>query len=318
MLKNFLICLLLSCSVSMFAEGVLIGNIYYLLDYSNKTAKVTYTNGFSPAYNPNNYEGLETINIPTSVPFNGINYMVTEIGDSAFYMCSSLIQISISKEIKIIGKDALLSCLRLQYIYVDGASKFFCSEDNVLFNKSKTSLIKYPRAKQATSYSIPKEVKFIESRAFCYCTHLSSINIPSGIVEIREGAFSDCQGLLSLSIPNSVKIIGKRAFSNCRKISKIIVPNQVERIEDSAFSLCWSLKVIEIGSGVKEVGEGLFSHCKNLEAVICHAIIPPVISCDCLTAFMQSDKAILYVHKESLSLYKEATGWRKFGQIESL
>ena len=62
------------------ADAVKIDGIYYNLITNAKQAEVT--------SNPNKYKG--DVVIPVSVNYNGIDYSVTSIGNSAFYNCSGL------------------------------------------------------------------------------------------------------------------------------------------------------------------------------------------------------------------------------------
>ena len=69
---------------AMFAEKVQIGDLYYILNETDKTAEVTY----ELQWNMNNYQGLTTANIPASVTYSSTTYSVTSIGNWAFEYCS--------------------------------------------------------------------------------------------------------------------------------------------------------------------------------------------------------------------------------------
>ncbi|MBQ4155493.1 MAG: leucine-rich repeat protein, partial [Clostridia bacterium] len=83
---------------------------------------------------------------------------VTSIGDRAFLYCSSLTSITIPDSVTSIGEDAFAWCESLTSITVDENNEKYCSVDDVLFNKDKTELIKYPSRKQEISYTIPDSV----------------------------------------------------------------------------------------------------------------------------------------------------------------
>ena len=144
-------------------------------------------------------ESLTSINIPKSV---------TTIGNWAFEGCNSLTSITIpSSVVTIIGNPFML-----WYGNLKNESKAFIYEDNVLFNKNKTTLIAY-RAKE-TNYTIPNSVTTIGIWAFGECESLTSINIPNSVTTIGDGAFYDCDSLTSINIPNSVTTIENDAFIN--------------------------------------------------------------------------------------------------------
>lgn len=95
-------------------QGVKIGDFYYNLDTSNKTAEVVYTD----YDNRSNYLGITVADIPTSIIYKRNIYEVTGIGNHAFSYCSSLKEIKFSREIKI-GVEAFTNCTSLKTITFD-------------------------------------------------------------------------------------------------------------------------------------------------------------------------------------------------------
>lgn len=81
--------------------------------------------------------------------------------------------------------------------------------------------------------------------AFAWCTGLTSLTLPSSIVEIDEQAFRCCSALTEIIIPDSVKMIGKEAFNGCIALSRIEIPQGV-KIWPHAFYGCTGLKEIKL------------------------------------------------------------------------
>jgi serine/threonine protein kinase len=165
-------------------------------------------------------ESLTNINIPNSV---------TTIGDLAFGECDSLTSITIpSSVVTIIGNP---------FYHWHGnlynESKAFVYEDNVLFNKNKTTLVAY-RAKE-TNYTVPNSVTTIGESAFAWCKSLTSINIPNSVTTIGDSAFAFCKSLTSINIPNSVTTIGDLAFWECDSLTSITIPSSVVTIIGNPF-----------------------------------------------------------------------------------
>ena len=197
----------------------------------------------------NGCESLTSINIPNSV---------TTIEDWAFFGCESLTSITIpSSVVTIIGNPFMLWHGNLK-----NESKAFIYEDNVLFNKNKTTLIAY-RAKE-TNYTIPNSVTTIGEGAFADCKSLTCINIPNGVTTIGKHAFAGCESLTNINIQNGVTTIEKSAFEGCRSLTSINIPNSVTTIEKSAFEGCRSLTSINIPNSVTTIGERAFWGCINL------------------------------------------------------
>ena len=120
---------------------------------------------------------------------------ITNIGDGAFNICSSLTEIIIPKTVTSIGEGAFLSCVGLKQIDVEEGNQQYTSVAGVLFDKEKTVLIQYPTSKPEVSYAIPNGITKIEYYAFFYCENLDSISIPSSVLYIDEGAFLDCKNI---------------------------------------------------------------------------------------------------------------------------
>ena len=122
---------------TMFAEKVKIGDLYYNLNATNKTAEVTSQNSDYPYWSTT----ITTANIPASVTYNSVKYSVTSIGESAFYDCGSLTSVTIPNSVTSIGWGEFTGCRSL------------------------------------TSITIPSSVKDIGCGAFDGCTSLTSVTM---------------------------------------------------------------------------------------------------------------------------------------------
>ena len=88
MRKLFSLFVALLASVSMLhASDISVNGIYYYFNSSTLTAAVTYRGS---SYNTYTDEYTGSITIPETIIYEGITYRVTDIGESAFYGCSSL------------------------------------------------------------------------------------------------------------------------------------------------------------------------------------------------------------------------------------
>ena len=203
-----------------------------------------------------NCSSLEEVTIPNSV---------TGIGWGAFGGCSSLIEVTIPSSVTGIDQNNFNGCSSLTAINVDAGNSVYSSVDGVLFNKDKTTLLRYPCAKQG-GYTIPGTVTAIGDAAFNDCIDLAAVSIPNTVTTIGSGAFNGCINLEEVTIGNSVETIGSVAFGGCSKLIEVNIPNSVTSIGHDAFRLCSSLSVVTIPNSVTTIEEAAFYGC-NLDEV---------------------------------------------------
>ncbi len=114
---------------------------------------------------------------------------------------------------------------------------------------------------------IGDKVTSIGGYAFCYCTELTQIEIPSSVNCIGSYAFEYCSGLTSIEIPNTVTSIGEAAFQGCTGLSTVTVPDSVINLGKSVFSSCAGLKTATIGNKVISLAYAVFGSCAELTSV---------------------------------------------------
>lgn len=179
---------------------------------------------------------LESVIIPDSVTqidsgaFHGcislkhitLSESLMGISSSTFSGCSELYSITIPASVTSIDNSAFQECKSLTKIEVDSRNKYFSSDENgVLFNKNKTTLIKFPQKNNLTKYTIPDGVISISKVAFLACINLESITIPDSVISIGISAFNGCQSLRSATVPGSVTSIDNYAFNGCTSLTHI-------------------------------------------------------------------------------------------------
>lgn len=272
--------------LSAFSQRVQVGELYYNLDPSTKTAEVT----FYKLYDIDNIHYVSgSLSIPANVNYNGVTYSVNEIGEYTFYNCSnltsvtipntvtsigyrafygchSLSSIEIPNSVTKIGDQAFLDCSVLTSINVESNNPSFSSNEGILYTKNKNTLICCPGGKKG-SVKIPNSVSEIEYNAFSYCSGVTSVVIPNTVTEIRSWVFYDCSSLTGIEIPNSVTKIGGYAFSDCRGLTSVVIPQSVTSIGSGAFYDCSSLKNVEIPNSVTSIGDLAFNGCSSLNGI---------------------------------------------------
>ena len=236
-------------------EHVQIGDLYYNLNATNKTAEVTFENSYVPSTT------ITTANIPASVTYNSVKYSVTSIGNYAFYGCSSLTSVTIPNSVTSIGGYAFRGCSGLTSLTIPNSVTSIGSSA-------------FDGCSSLTSVTIPNSVTSIGLGAFEDCTGLTSVTIGNSVTSIGNYAFDGCSGLTSVVIPNSVTSIGCCAFHGCTGLTSVTIPNSVTSIENFAFYECTGLTSI-----IVESGNTVYDSRNNCNAIIETASNTLIIGC---------------------------------------
>ena len=200
----------LQAIVTEFTVG---GLTYEVIDQTAKTVEVINFTDELPS----------TATIPATVSYESKNYTVTAIASEAFSQNKTITEITISEGITSIGDNtfgqcyALTTanipasltnmgdwvfdaCTALTQINVASGNTAYCSENGILFNKDKTTLICYPAGKPETDYTIPSSVTIIEENAFSDCAAITTLTIPAGVTTIGSFAFYFCTALAEMTV----------------------------------------------------------------------------------------------------------------------
>lgn len=134
------------------------------------------------------------------------------IGNYAFAN-NNISMVNIPESVQSIGSGVFYQNRMLTEINVSPSNENYISIDGVLFNKDHSELIHYPNGKTNTHYSLPVGVKKIQARSFDGGnSNLRNLTIPEGVIEIGFWAFANLWNLESIDIPSSVTVISDGAF----------------------------------------------------------------------------------------------------------
>lgn len=276
-----------------------IGN--YAFTYCSSLTSVTIPSSVKSIgdYTFFNCSSLNFVTIPTTI---------TNIGGSAFTGCSSLTSVTIPSSVTSIGDHAFLRCSSLANIQVEAGNLYYASENGVLFNADKTTLVQYPTGKTETTYTIPTSVTNIEGYAFNGCSSLISVTIPSSVTSIGRDVFSgtplyndpsnwvdnvlyidncliqaNSEIFGAYDIVAGTRVIVDYAFAYCSSLTSVTIPSSVTSIGEGVFNNCSSLTSVTIPTTITSIGSGAFLGCTSLAS----AIIP-----NCVTSI--GDNAFYY------------------------
>lgn len=257
-----------------------VGDLNYRVNDDNVSVTVT---GHVDGYNAQG-----ALNIPESVSYEGHNYAVTVIGNTAFMYCFYLTSLTLPNSVTTIEEGAFAYCSGI-------------TGDLVIPN----SVVTIEPSAFHTCYGfngslvLGTGVTSIGAWAFNSCDGLTGVlNIPGNVASIGEDAFvycnfdgivvdpenpnydsrNDCNAIIATStnelvtgckntvIPNTVTAIGNNAFKGITGMTSMIIPESVETIGNNAFALCFDLTGdLIIPNSVTYIGESAFFQCEGLD-----------------------------------------------------
>ncbi len=144
------------------------------------------------------------------------------------------------------------------------------------------------------------------------------------VISIGTEAFAwHVEDISKIDMPSTITSIGARAFASCANLTSITIPDGVTSIEEETFSTCESLSSITIPNSIKMIKNSAFTNCKYLAEIYSYIKEPHKVNV-AYKAFTRDelhdyryhyDRAILYVPKDTKSLYESTDIWKEFEQI---
>lgn len=182
----------------------------------------------------------------SSMPAVTLPAGLTEIGGMAFQRCSGLKTVTIPAAVTTIGAYAFNSSEEssaglqnvCDIVVEDGNSSYFSYEGGLY--TSDGTLIYMPDKNPVT---LSPDTKKIGNHAFAWNRTTTSVTVPEGVTEIGEGAFFICSGLTSISLPSTLTRISRRAFGGyggnyiCG-LREVELPKSVTYMGTEAFLNC--------------------------------------------------------------------------------
>ncbi len=244
---------------------------------------------------------LETVTLPRSL---------TTISDNAFSSCTSLSAIKLPESLTHIGAYAFSSTIlesitipksvisiddsalqlidSLQEIKVSQNNPNYSSEDGVLYNKSKTTLLKYPEGKPDRSFTVPDSVTTLHTCCFWFVKHLYELTLPDTITEMGYYAFNYAsflenpaynvdgvhyignylvgldKGIKEIVVRPGTRMIAADALTHSTTLRRLVLNEDIISLGHGSISYCHVLKSVYIPKGLQLVQEDVFDNCPNL------------------------------------------------------
>ena len=134
----------------------------------------------------------------------------------------------------------------------------FITHNSQTYQVTTIGMFAFCGCSKLTSVTIPSSITTIGASAFSSCRVLTSVTIPNSVTTIGDYAFQVCDSLVSVAIGDSVTTIGLGAFKDCRKLSSIEIPNSVTTIGSYAFQNCSGLLFVKLSNSIKTIESSVF------------------------------------------------------------
>ena len=132
--------------------------------------------------------------------------------------------------------ERLADCTALQSVLVaKGNPAYATDKKGALYDASFATLVKYPCAAAAESFTVPATLRTVEPWAFAHATALRRIAFPGGVETIGRGAFDWCLSLESLLFPATLASVGDGALRVCPALETVRFEGDVADLGASQF-----------------------------------------------------------------------------------
>lgn len=179
-----------------------------------------------------------TIYIRELINYQGDEYKVVSIANSAFKDFKHIKTVHLPNGLKSIGGDAFFGC------------------DSILI------------------LNIPNSVTEIGDLAFYSCKGVKELILSQNLKAISSACFVATE-MSRLNIPEGVEVLKLDAFAHCSFIKEIKLPSTIKHLERGVFYNCHGLERIELPAGLERADEYLFYGCESLKDIYIHAVVPP-------------------------------------------
>ena len=265
------------------SEAFTVGDLNYSVNEDNVSVTVTgHVNG---------YEATGPLVIPESVSYQGHDYAVTVIGNTAFLYDFYLTSLTIPNSVTTIEEGAFAYCTGFtgdlvipnSVVTIEPSAFQICYgfDGALVLGNSLTTIGDYAfnSCDGLTGVlNIPSNVESIGTSSFRYCAFSGmTVDPENPVFDSRDNCNAIIvtstnelhTGCVNTVIPNTVTSIGENAFCGIRGLTSVSIPESVTSIGDGAFSFCFDLTGdLTIPNSVKTIGTGAFFQCSGFDGTL--------------------------------------------------
>ena len=160
-----------------------------------------------------------------------------------------------------LGGGLFKGCHNLKTITIDSLNQYYKVVDTAVYSINMDTLISHHLA--SGNVEVRSGVKVVAEDAFSLCK-ARNVELPEGLIEIKDRAFADVLTLRSVTFPQTLKKIGMYSFLYCERLETIDIPNSVTLLGNCAFEGCYSLHTVRMSDSIKVIPTMLFYACLSL------------------------------------------------------
>ena len=209
-----------------------------------------------------------------------------EIGPFGLEECGQLETVSLPASLQQMGECIFSGCRNLKEVILAPGCRDYLSDDGVIYDRERTSLIFYPPAKTDTTYTIPESVWIVENSAF-HNASLTGIEMFYRTGNIMEHAFAACPNL------KEIRFAGTEAEWAGVSVKEDNAPFEQAEVHFSSPAYAWTMADgiltvsgddripcfddhdapwyeareeitrIVVGEGIRNIGSHAFADCVN-------------------------------------------------------
>ncbi|MBQ0110470.1 MAG: leucine-rich repeat protein, partial [Oscillospiraceae bacterium] len=191
--------------------------------------------------------------------------------------------VRIGKDVDYFNASMLEYCDSLKNIFVSDDNQEYSDYNGIMLNKSQTSLVWYPLARDkkivlpstVDDFSIIYDIdspyyyeqyyvvfegesgKYVTVDGVTYSADMTTViscdktksgtyEMPNTVTDIKPSAFANCDNLTGVKVSNNVATITYAAFADCASLKNVELPESVTSIREYAFCECPSLGGIDL------------------------------------------------------------------------
>lgn len=207
----------------------------------------------------------KTLNLKTSIEFNGVSYPVKTVKGHAFYKLKGVTSLTLPQNLEIIESFGFdMMDMTIETVVLPTSLKY------IGMHAFATSLI--------SNFVIGSNVETIIHGAFCNNPVKKIIVSDDNNFFVHDKQYSlynkEKTILIAVTsfvkdfvVPNTVKMIWLKAFE-LNTLNSIVIPKNVTFENDVIFSYCYELKTITFYGNISQISSGSFIRlCPNLQTI---------------------------------------------------